>query len=133
MNLALQKTDSDDSSTSGQSDGDDSELLMPGLNTPEQARVQEASNHSSLDATRPGASSPKANSFVSHAAFEELLQKSMEWQTNAILDAVLLLNEKQARRGTADVERGHTLNLSRLLVHIIQPFSQKQVLAWSLA
>ena len=98
MNLALQKSDSDDSFSSDQSDSDDSETARPGMNTPGQARVKEASHHSSLDATRPGASSPKANSLVSHAAFEELLQRTMERQTNAILDAVLRLNENQAKR-----------------------------------
>ena len=100
VNLALQKSDSDDSFTSGQSDSDDSEAARPRMNTSGQVRIEEASHHSSLDATRPGASSPKANSLVSHAAFEELLQRTMERQTNAILDAVLWLNENQARRGT---------------------------------
>ena len=100
VNLTLQNSDSDDSSASGQSESDDGEVLMPGTNTPEQARVEEASNHSSLDAARPRASSPKTNSFMSLAAFEELLQKSIEKQTNAILDAVHCLNENQARCGT---------------------------------
>ena len=99
MNLARQKSDSDDSSTLSQSNREDGEVLMPGMNTPKQERVEEASNHSSLDATRPGVSSPKANSFVSQAAFEELLQKSMKRQTNTILVAILHLNENQARRG----------------------------------
>ena len=65
------------------------------MNTPEQASSEEASHHSSLDA-----SSPKANSLVLHSAFEELLQRTMDRQTNASLDAVLQLNENQARRGT---------------------------------
>ena len=65
MNLALQKLDSNDSSASGQSDSNDGEVLMSGTNTPEQTRVEEVNNHSSLDAARTRASSPKANSFVS--------------------------------------------------------------------